>query len=593
MAGNSGVIRGLHMDHYVVASEDEYVRHQPQEHHHSLQIRSPSLPEMEIAPSDDYTEAMMIDNRRKSCARTTVDDVGYLCGCGGSAVDDAEVVYVKRKTVPQKNAHSSKHMNFSDQREDSSTMRYTGYAIPQSNVRGFREEGFEMNIEDLKYSSPRVGCMPAGAAVVDLLMNGCKPKPHHHLNLVKPKESPVMSKLANEKKEAEHDTQKAKYDDWKKQMLDTVKAPSFNTGETVVEPTTRNDTNGVRVTSSERTYQYSDQLRLSIDHNTSHIAADPPDSKAIASFQSPPHHDTLSVQQIQDTKHSTRSYVENIELNQLRSEQQSLRKAREELESELKAVKRHNRELARTSTDATRADGSVFDSPDYLVNQKFNEIMGIASPKSGIMNINLSSNMASGLHNPSPRLSNPNWSSDAMSSFGLTNLPTSPMRMHGGNMTASLAGSQGFQSYFAPSPTSRGNDHSTPHYNMMNTNGPGALRSPSSIMIGNRDENSHGMFQSDWARGNESHNTPFVRSNDFHTRSRIELDENKQKDEEDLLVEMRRKSAMMEADLMKMKESMSPRFNPMSHMPPNPSPTGNGILRPSSYNSRPNRFGGY
>ena len=528
MAG-SGVIRGLHMNHYVVASNDEHVnqRHQYHNQHYHQMSRVPSLLDPEPAPSNEFIEAMVIDDRRKSCARTATEDVGYLCGCISSTVDDAEVVYVERKNMTPKDTHVSKQMNYSEHREDTSTARYSGYNSPIIDDLEFRDEGLEVKMEDLKKFSPHMGCTSA-ANVVDLLMPNYRTRGSEYVDEKKSKEINANQHVDSK------DRKKVRYDEWKKRMLDAVKAPSFVDNMRVAEGYTHIDAADASVILSQHTHKITEQ----------------PDFKSANSFQ--PHYQNI---QYKHEYHDGRQQTPSFE------------------ESDVEISKHRDKETTRRN-GRFRSDGSVFsldsvskrtmDYREVMVNQKFNDVMRIASPR---VNMNFSSTQHGFV---APRLSNPHWSNNVMSSIDLAHLPSSPMGMNGSYIMSNTNASQ--QDGNAP-------NHYGPHGN-------------NQVIRGNNNTHFHHGFNRNsnysfssptspgWTVGSD--NEPYI----LNTRNILPssvLACNAKNEEETLLDEMKMQSAIMEADLLRMKESMSPRIQPLHHhVVESTSPSGNGILRPCS-----------
>jgi hypothetical protein len=414
--------------------------------------------------------------------------------------------------------------------------------------------------------------MPAG--VVDLfMMPGCKPKPRQFFSEEKTKERNTKMKRDEEDKTKMKckDQKKVNYDEWKKQVLDNVKAPSFNTSDGMAaEDTPHKSGGGPHVISSQRNHPSTYQMQETRDRST-FTSTDPPDFKAASTSQP-----QFQGSRYQGTEQERRSAVENEELNLLRSEHQSLRKAREELQSELESFKRHNREIVKTTAGTSRSVCSEMDYKEMMVNQKFNDVMRIASPN-GPMNYAYANNLTRGDAYNSSRVSN-DWNSHVMSPSGRTHLPSSPMVVDGNKMWSSPTTNMNSQAYH--------NDNIPLHHGLGRHN-QGVLRSPASMTSGSHnmyhgfDENSHQMSHG-WTGVGECQNW-------VHGRKKSASSDRCEDNSEDLLNEMKLKSALMEADLMRMKESMSPRFQPMSSHAYGSAtvttPSGNGILKPSAYNN--------
>ena len=537
------------MDHYVVDNTHDFVQ---QKQPHAQRREAPDHTECE-----EFVEAIMIDDRRKSCARTTMDDVGYLCGCGVSPIDDAEVVYVKRSNATPKNA------NLSDQREDISTGRFSANVLSPRLNRDHREEGFEANPEDLLYSSPRVGCMTSG--VIDLFTPGCGLKPRATYNENRASENIAALSNSNEKGEnsERHNTKKnvcddknENYNEWKKHMLDTVKAPSFNTIEVELtsEHSNKKDSTGVSDIPFKYQCQSPHQWQENERRNTP-FASDPPDSKA--------------------NKHYASSLNDDYELNQLRSEHLSLRKTREELQSELETAKRYNRAMfKKTSALTPRGDSSVLSLDDVhrmQINQKFDDVMRMASPRSSIDRASSMDMMMANRHYISPRSSSTNWNGGATSPTGLSHLPSFPLGISGSYTinSPSNVGHLGFHPQLMSPFTARENNNNQFHRDSLNVNSNFA-KSPASMMSGINDQSCHYGHASaascGWGENHEGQ--PWKNSSIGHLMSNERVTEppyyserKKYQGEEELLNEMRMRSAAMEQDIMRIRGA-SQNFQP-------------------------------
>ncbi|KAL3782440.1 hypothetical protein HJC23_006013 [Cyclotella cryptica] len=611
-AEDGGFIRGLHMNHYVITRNNEYDQYDMQQQQHQQQLH--------ITPSDDYTEALMVNNSRKSCARTTLDDVGYLCGCGPSPVDDVEVVYVKRNTTPTNSLRQGSFglakRNIPEQREDAPTQRLSGFISPRVQSAECRDEGIEVHADEFKYSSPRVGCMPASVGgFVDMWMPGCKPKSKCFFYDRKLKEEDDDKYCVNK---VEKDM---KYDEWKKQFIDMVKVPSFQTGGLEVAIESSADP-GVVVApigqrqSAQSIYQPKEQMR-------SYGAPDPAESRC-KSPDAPP---TYQPSSSKDPWHSReREFgLHNDELERLRSEQQLLRKAREQLQSELEEFRcrRHSENVGFSGggsgvgrdglkisiEDSHRkflddAQRRQMDFKEMMVNQKFHEVMSVASPTSAVgsnasigggMNPNLSKNYSSnggvmnsdfsyhsnigrmpqfpstgigGPFHPSPLIPSQYWNSNGLSQNGMadnsmSHMPAAPMGASSINVLHSPLGATGNMAWSHP-------------------------MSPS-MMSGSTARTRATGYSSKYEDSTQSRACPDLG------------DANESDNDERLVNDLKLKNALMETEILRMKEKMSPRFNPLSPRFPSPSfgattiasPassigkgsfSGNGILRPSSYN---------
>lgn len=612
-AEDGAVIRGLHMNHYVLDGSNDYDLYDVMHQQHQQQLR--------VTPSDDFTEAFMVNNSRKSCTRTTVDDVGYLCGCGPSPADDVEVVYVKRNTTP---TNSSRQGRFGwaktsapERREDAPTQRLSGFISPRVQSGEYRDEGIEVHADEFKYSSPRVGCMPASVGgFVDMLMPGCKPKPKSFFKDKKSKEDD------DDKYSVSKDGKDVNYDEWKKQFIDMVKVPSFQTSGLEVSVEKSSDPAVVVAPighgnqSTRSGFQPQDHVRIFGVPAAAESCYKPPDAPS-----------TYQPSTTRDPGYSQyrESSTYNDELARLRSEQELLREARGQLQSELDEFKRRrqNENLGYSSGGGGRGrDGlniSIEDSntkylddaqrrqmdfKEMVVNQKFSEVMSVASPTSaiggysssgGVTNLNVSrnhygngggvnsdlsnpnniggmqqlpSNVMGGPLQPSPLIPSQYWNSNGLSSNGIADnsmlqMPASPVGMNGSNVLNSPVGAISNMAWSNP-------------------------MSPS--MMGGSNA---------WTRptGYRSRHEDSTRPHAYR-----DLDDGEENDDDERLVnDLKLKNALMETEILRMKEKMSPRVNPLSPRFSSPSlgPTtigspsspigkgsfsGNGILRPSSYN---------
>lgn len=595
---DDGVIRGLHMNHFVLTSKDGYEQHRPHQY---------QLPQMPQAPSEEFTEVLMLDNSRKSCTQTTLDDVGYLCGCGPSPLDQVEVVYVKRNpaTTPSQggfehpnDVYSSNFSgNFSpkppttpsqggfEHRDDVYNSNFSGNFSHRMHTEEYRDG---IHADPFQYSSPRVGCMPAtmGGFVDMFMMPGCKPK--HFFNDIPRKNNTLNDKKSKEKKARDKNDEKSKlsdeeknvkYDEWKKQFVDLVKVPSFHA-------------RGLEVSVDE--YESGPSLHQSQERKAAsqpQVTSVPSDSRTGTYYRSPANlssgaalHSRQEYQETQrsyqppDARLQGRTYADSGDLARLRSEQETLRSAREALQSELEEFKRrHGNSMAsagglKVSTEDTHrnymeeAHRRQIELKELMVNQKFNEVMSAASPRStgggmgfNIVNEHMNDGM-SGRVPPSPLIQSQNWNSDVRSPIGGAYLPTSPAGMNFSNALHSPNANASNLSHFEPF-------------------------SPSG-MNGNYRSFNHGASSHGWSGSSTQHPT-FDRGFDTRYVMTSYIDKaNENDNEEKLIQDLRTRNAYMEMDLMKMKERMSPRFQPVSpRFASSPTSSVSGILRPSSYHN--------
>ena len=531
VASDNGMIRGLNMDHYVLAN-DEF-------------IQPPSQPQpqpIERTPSDEFTEAIMIDNRRKSCSRSTMDDVGYLCGCGTSPVDDAEVVYIKRTNGgPKNNTDGTKQVNFLDQREDASTARHA----TQMQHGQYRE----VNMDDLRYSSPRVGCMPGGVA--DLLMPGCRPNVQHHFREEKPMENPVPRDENIIRKNNTNETcdKKENYDEWKKQLLDEVKLPSLSVG--VTEPT------NARIESNQRSH-----VPTAEEKNNVFRVAESSDYKVTSDRA--PYQGTHNHYPSRDTSHV--SVSDNDEYSRWRPVTQPKQDV----------FRHHSRDIPRTRSELSTADASLLSyerkQKGMIVNQKFNEVMGsFALPKSTMYTGSSAHILGAHDHaSPQSRMSHLSSPPSVLSDSYAMNIPANHMSQR-----------------FHPRPISAlGNDY---HSIYPGGGTAGAFRSPTSPTVSNMyhhgfERDNPGMIRSPLSDGYmASYDRPNYRDINNFGLGNIPPTSPRNVQEE-ALDEMKLKSLTMEADLIRLKESIgspksvsSPKY--YSHRAPVTSPASrNGFL---------------
>lgn len=528
-ASDNGMIRGLNMDHYVLAN-DEFI--QPQ----SQQQRQP----VEQTPSDYFTEAIMIDNRRKSCSRSTMDDVGYLCGCGTSPVDDAEVVYIKKTNGGAKNnvEGTKQEVKFLDQREDASTARYAS----QFHHGQYRE----VNMDDIRYSSPRVGCIPGGVA--DLLMPGYRPNVQRQFREEKPMENWAPDKR-DDYSVTKDDTKetcdkKENYSEWKNKLLDEVKLPSLSVS--VTEPI------NARVESCQRNHPPPTEEQSNVFR-----ATESSDYK-VAPFQ-----DTHSHYQSRDIEHTSLSE------NDTRSRWRSAPQPKQDV------FRHHSRDITKTRSELSATDASLLSyekkQKGMLVNQKFNEVMGsFALPRSNMYRDSSSHVLRAHDHaSPQSRMSHLPSPPSVLSDSYAMNIPANQMyqRFHPG-----------------PEPAQRNDYHS-----LYPGGSVGAFRSPASTRVPNMYP--HGFekenpdmissplsdgYMTNYARPNYRTMNDFGVSNIPPTSPR--------NIQEETLDEMKLKCLTMEADLIRLKESIgspksvsSPKY--YSHRARVTSPvSGNGFL---------------
>jgi hypothetical protein len=269
-----------------------------------------------------------------------------------------------------------------------------------------------------------------------MLMPGCKPKPKSFFKDKKSKEDD------DDKYSVSKNGKDVNYDEWKKQFMDMVKVPSFQTSgfEVAIEkssdPAVVVAPIGQGNPGTQSAYQPQEHIRIFGAHATADSRYKPPDAPS-----------TYQSSSIRDPGYSRyrESSAYNDELARLRSEQELLRDARGQLQSELEEFKRRRQNenvgnsrggdgvggggggRGRDGLNISIEDSHVKyvddaqrrqrDFKEMVVNQKFNEVMSVASPTSamggyasigGVMNLNVSRNHYGNGGGVNSDLSNPN-----------------------------------------------------------------------------------------------------------------------------------------------------------------------------------------